>query len=712
MPDIKITDSVHAEADIEFNDTSSLGLAELSSLNFSKLPVVRDFAKPIDQCSLKRVEFGPTFLSPASLLSSETSLAVQGSQTGTLSILNAADKTLFEDDEFCPPIPIKLGECWIGLDLQIELKATGGATFNGFGVAAGGSASIGAGTYVLFQSKPNSLPVLRDALRTVFENYSAERTSTAILAQKTGLVSTLHTAGSINFSASYSLPISVNPLASAGLPFNYTISLDPDVTVRVGGEITLSGEFVIRSYKTSETELIIGIYKKKDTALTATFQAGVGIRADIGETDIVAAFLGAVFPSVDPVAAGFTKEQNETFKAALKECIDSSLSASVNASCSASETDEAAVIYSVDLANSDPAKTKNAIDSALHGDWTLLAFLPNAKEQRNVCREMHKRKNTIAVNLLGFYNAGAVTEYVKSCTILHDASGQVVLTDVASAKHVAVAGKPYLADAERLRAALAEGFIATVTYGASATGPLKFRNFAVQQNYVNYKVRMSAEDLRDQLRLGRALHLVPDAVWESIPASGASFHHVKTWVNARYDSSAALRLFFSDVSTRTAYTRAQLERAGRNSKIVLLGGPGRRQSALQDDSIWNAMTQNGNISAFKTLPQLSGFRDADLGAIGADWYDITWWVRAMLAVAPALDQVLQASDTSGSPDRKALEDALAKAASQARSAFGDGWGLLTMFLLSGSAPQVDMDIGWNGKFQHYCEAVKTAAAAS
>jgi hypothetical protein len=81
MPDIKITDSVHAEADIEFNDTSSLGLAELSSLNFSKLPVVRDFAKPIDQCSLKRVEFGPTFLSPASLLSSETSLAVQGSQT-------------------------------------------------------------------------------------------------------------------------------------------------------------------------------------------------------------------------------------------------------------------------------------------------------------------------------------------------------------------------------------------------------------------------------------------------------------------------------------------------------------------------------------------------------------------------------------------------------------------------------------------------------
>jgi hypothetical protein len=325
---------------------------------------------------------------------------------------------------------------------------------------------------------------------------------------------------------------------------------------------------------------------------------------------------------------------------------------------------------------------------------------------------MHKRKHTIAVNLLGFYNAGAVTEYVKSCTILHDASGQVVLTDVASAKHVAVVGIPYLADAERLRAALAEGFIATVTYGASATGALKLKGFAVQQNYVNYKAQMPAQELRSQLMLGRALHLIPNAVWESIPASGASFQHVKTWVNARYDASATLRLFFSDAGTRTAYTRAQLERAGRNAKIALLNSAGPRLSALQDDTIWNAMTQNGNISAFKTLPQLSRFRDAELGAIGADWYDVTWWVKAMLAVAPALTQVLEASDTSASPNRKALEDALAKAASQARSAFGDGWGLLTMFLLSDGAPQLDMDIGWNGKFQHFPAAVKTAAAVS
>jgi hypothetical protein len=712
MPDIKITDSIHATADIEFRDAAPLGLAKLSGLNFNSLPIVRDFTKPIDQCSLKQIEFGPTFIAPSLLLSNETALEVQGATTGALSVWNADSKTLFEEDQFCPQIPILPGECWIGLNLQLLLKAKAGATFNGFGVAAEGSSTVGAGTYVLFKSESGGLPLLRDALKTALESYSAARTSAAILAQKTGIAYTLDTSGAIKFSGSYSLPISVNPLASAGLPFNYTISLDPDVTVRIGGEITLSGEFILRSYKISEAELILGVYKKKETTLAATFQAGVGIRADIGETDVVAAFLGTVFPAVDPVAAGFTEEQGETFKAALKDCIDSNLSVAVNASCSASTTDESAIVYSVNLASGDPTKTANAIDSALHGDWTLLGFLPNATQQRNVCREMHQRKHTMAVNLLGFYNAGAVNDYIKCCTIFHDASGQVALIDEAAAKHVAVAGMPYLADAEKLRAALAEGFIATVTYGASATGALKLKDFTVQQNYVNYKAQMSKRDLHGQLQLGSALRLVPDAVWSSIPDGEASFKHVKTWVNARYDATAALRLFFADPVNRTGYSCAQLERAGRDAKIALLDDAGPRLWALRDDAIWNAMTQNGNISAFKTLPELRNIGDVDLGAIGADWYDIIWWTHAMLAVAPALSQVLQASNTSGSPKRKALEDVLAKAAGQARSAFGDGWGLLTMFLLSGSAPNLEMDIGWDGKFQHFPLAVKVATVGA
>jgi hypothetical protein len=712
MPDITITDSIHATVGIEFKDASPLGLAKLSGLKFSSLPIIGDFTKPINQCSLQHAEFGPTFISPSLLLSNEATLTVKEVTTGELSIRQGESKTLFEDDGFCPQIPILPGECWIGLDLQLQLTATAGATFNGFGVAAEGSSTVGVGTYVLLKSESNSLPSLRGALKTALEDYSAIRTATAILGQKIGIAYTLDTGGSIKFSGSYSLPISVNPLASASLPFNYTISLDPDVTVRIGGQIVLNGQFIVRSYKVSETELIFGVYKKKDTTLAATFQAGVGLRASIGETDIVAAFLGTVFPAVDPAAAGFSEEQGEVFKAALTECVDSSLSVAVNASCSASNTDESALVYSIKLSNGDAAKTENAVHYALRGDWTLLASLPNATELRNVCREMHKRKHTIAVNLLGFYNAGAVTDYIKSCTILHDASGQVVLIDEASAKHVAVSGIPYLADAEKLRTALAEGFIATVTYGASVTGSLKLKNFAVQQNYVYYKAQMPGHDLRSQLLLGRALHLIPDGVWNAIQGVSAPFRHVKIWINARYDAPATLRLFFSDPATQTSYSRQHLESIGRKAKIALLGDAGARVSALQNDTMWEAMTRNGNIAAFKTLPEFRNFSPTDMGAIAADWYDIIWWAEAMLAVEPVLSQVLQASDTAGSPNRKMLEDALANASALARSAFGDGWGLLTMFLLSGGAPTLDIDIAWNGKFQHFSSQVMVAMAGA
>jgi len=710
MPDIKITDSVHATANVEFNNSTPLGLAELSGLNFSGFPVIGDFKKPVDQCSLKQVEFGPTLIAPSMLLRSESSFQVEGAETGTLSIRNAESRTLFEEDGFCPEIPIRPGECWIGLELQLALSASIGATFNGFGVAAKGDSKVGAGTYVLLKSTSGALPPLRDALKTAFESYSAARTPAALREQKVGIAYTLETGGSIKFSGSYSLPISVNPLASAGLPFNYNISLDPDVTVRIGGEVTLSGQFVVRSCKTSDTELTLGVYKKKNTTLTATFEAGVGIRAHIGETDVVAAFLGAIFPSVDPASAGFTEEQAGTFKTALNDCIDSSLSVAVNSSCSASATDESALVYSINLAGGNQADTEKAIDSALHGDWTLLAMLPNTRSLRNICREMHEVKHKVAVNLLGFYNAGGVADYIKSCTILHDPTGQLVLIDKAAAKHIAVAATPHLADADQLRTALAEGFLATVTYGASATGVWKFKGFTVQQNYINYKAKMSGPDLRRQLQLGRALHLIPEEVWNGTTGGDTSFDHVKTWINARYDANAALRLFYTDPAARSAYTRAQLERVGRNAKIALLDETGPRLSALQDDLIWNAMSGNGNISAFKTLPELRNFSDTDLGTIGADWYDITWWAKAMQAVAPKLTQVLQAASTSESPNRKALEDALAKAAAQARSAFGDGWGLLTMFQLSGGAPMLDMDIGWNSKFQHYPQAAEVAAA--
>src|SRR5208283_2819727 len=101
-----------------------------------------------------------------------------------------------------------------------------------------------------------------------------------------------------------------------------------------------------------------------------------------------------------------------------------SLSLSLNATCSASLTDEAAVAYSIKLNDGDVKKTDSALAAALGGDWSALASLPNATPLRNILRDTDKFEHKVVINLLGIYNAQSVGQFVKSCTILHDPDGQ------------------------------------------------------------------------------------------------------------------------------------------------------------------------------------------------------------------------------------------------------------------------------------------------
>ena len=148
--------------------------------------------------------------------------------------------------------------------------------------------------------------------------------------------------------------------------------------------------------------------------------------------------------------------------------LNNSLSLSLNATCSAAFADEAAVAYSIDLSTGDQAKTDSAITSA-RGDWSALGTLPNATLLRDITRQTEQVEHRIVINLLGIYNAESVDQFVKTCTILHDADGQVLITDKATASHVAVASAPFLADSQKLRSALSEAFLATVTYVAGSS---------------------------------------------------------------------------------------------------------------------------------------------------------------------------------------------------------------------------------------------------
>ncbi len=682
MASIRISDQAGLTADLQIRDDSPLAKAGLTQIVSTVTSLAGNWNRPIGETDIRNAVFGATFNAPSALIAGAAALAVKGGASGVLSILKPADGTLFGDDPFAPVIGIAPGECWIGCEIDASLSGNLAATVDGFGVAVGAAAGLRLATY----SSVSASATMPDGIQTALGNFTVACTAEAVRSQPAGTVTAADVSGTLSFRGSYTLPLAVDALASASLPFNYNIAVIPAASVGVAGRIDVTGDFVVRSYRVSHTELRLGVYKKRGTTFTATLTAGAGLEADLGKTDLLAAILGAALPKVDPAKAGINADTAAVLSQALQDGMNRSLSIAMNVECAASQTDEAAVVYAVDLASGDQRSTDAAIAAALHGDWTLLDALPNARALRNIVRDTHEYRQKLAISLLGIYNAATVEDFVRSSTILHDETGRIVITDKATASRIAVASTPLAADADKLLSALAEGFLVTVTYTAAAGAKMAV-NLTVKQTWFRYRKQMSRQEMLDAVLLARALGSAAE------PVPGSTFPHARVAATVRYDSASAMRLFFADPATRTAHTRDQLERTGRRAMLALIdpGDPaaGIRRRILEDDDTWSRMDETGNVAQFRFIPSLGG----QWSAVAPDWIAVAWWADAMEQIAPRLAQVLDAAgDASFDDRREKLAGALAAVTRNAQAAFVGGWGLAVMYALSGGSADAQVEI--------------------
>jgi hypothetical protein len=728
VTNITVTDKLGLSADVELRDDSLLAQSKLMRILAPTASLLADPEQPINQVGFRGAALGAEFNSPSLSIGSGIGVAITAGVNSALSIALPSDETLFGPDDLVPTIPIAADECWMGFELDAFLGGQLDATVNGFGAGIAASSKLSLTSYTLFKSTGAGFPGFKSALTTLLNGFSANFRVDDFRRQLPGTVNVTDLSGSVTFSGSYSLPASVHALASADLPFNYKINLTPGANLTIAGEIALSGEFVARSHKSSATELQLGIYKKKGSTFTATFTAGAGVEADLGKTDLISAFFKTAFPGVRPEQAGIVGDRADALRDVLGASIDRSLSIAMNIVCSAAATDEASVVYLIDLASGDPAKTDGALGSALKGNWTQLDSLPNARLLRNVFREAHDFHRSININLLGVYNAATLTDYVNSSKILRGDDGQIVIVDRVKASEIEVASKPNAADSEKLRSALAREFLSTVTYAPTAGGPNGGKlnaNISVSQAYFRYARQMNPRQMRDELLLGAALGIVQPGSWDGLLASTSNFGHVSVAATAEYNTAGAMHLFFADPANQIPYTTPALESIGRKVMLALIGpgdpGTTARVLALSSNPVWNAMDQLGATASFRQIPELSHLGMNELAVIAADWIDVRWWADAMLEVAPKLSDMLTAVAQSTAADpttdheflkkREALAHVLGAVARNTRSAFAEGWGLAVMAALSGGAAKISMDIGWNSQTRHYQNRQTLSAGA-
>ena len=712
MADIKITDNFGLSADLQIRDDSPLAKAKLTHLVSAGKELFDEFGKPVDQADLKIVSFGATATSPDLLSSDLPNLTIGGGVNCGISVLSSTDGFVFGKDPFALPIPIASNEAWLGVELDLIAKVKAALSASFVGVSFEGDAKLSCTTYTLSSVPKPPLPLLRDACATAFSNFSITTSSESIRKQLPGTVNQSEVSGSITGKITLKQPYTLNPLASADLPFNTSASLQPNVTLQVAGSVTITGDFIFRSYKKSLDVIQIGVYKKRGSTFTAAFTAGAGIGGNIGDDNILAALLNAALPGVDVTKAGITGDNAKALNKVIKDGIDRSLSAQLNATCSAAHTDEAAVAYEIQLTSGAAAATDNALKLAMQGDWTSLEELPNAHRIRNIIVDTIEKKLSLTLNLFGFYSFTSVTDYVKSCTLLLDASGQASLIDKLDASRISATVTPYTSDSEKLRKALMEDFLCTATY-AAASGKLNLQ-LSATQSYLDYQRNMSRSEMKQNILLGYELDLIPQGSLNGILGSNPVFQHACTTATVRYDNAALLAIFFSDPTAQKARMQDEIEKVGRETMCAFLDPSDPtdavRMEILNNSDAWKAMNEIGNTHAFGDIVYLQHLGTTQLAAVAGDWVSIRWYADAISEVAPALLATMAALATTGTnptqdpqfmKQRAKLANVLGAVTRNTDAAFVHGWGEAVMFVLSGKRGLADINLAWNSNQLHF-----------
>jgi hypothetical protein len=709
MAIVKITDDVNAAVDIQLRDDSLLAKFKLSELTSTSANLLQDFRKPIDQAEVVVVALGATFASPNLVNEDLGALSISAGINSGFCIKTAKDKLLFGDDGFSPTIPISANEAWLGVDFDISTTVSGSASTNGVGVSLNADGKVKCSTYTLFPVTAPPLPLLGDSIGTAFGNFSLATSASAIRKQPVGTVNAIEVSGSITVCASFDQPFTLNPLASASLPLNLNAAVQPSVTLEIGSSLELTGDLIVRCHKVSESAVRMGVYKMHGSTVSVSMTAGAGIEGKIGGDDVLSALLNKALPGVDVAAAGINGENATALNDIIRDGMNRSLSAQFNATCSAAFTDEAALLYEIQLDGGDTVATDNALGLALRGRWSALEGLPNAKRLRNIAVETVERKRSLSLNLLGFYSATSTEDYLKSCTILVDEMGHVTITEKIDASRISASTSPSAADSSKLRRALMEDFLCTATYAALG-GKLSL-NLSVTQSYSQYSRNMSPADARESVLLGYSLGLIPSGSLDSVLAITPAFYHAFVSVNVQYDMPALMRVFYNDPTLKTPRSHAELEQAGRAAMAALLDASDPtntvRLSVLGNADTWSQMDGIGNVAAFHTIPSLSSLGATQLGVVGADWVTIAWWADAMSKIAPALAAAMSAlnaasvGDPTQDPDfmksRAKLSSVLGGVTRNTSAPFAHGWGTAVMFALSGMHGAASMDLNWNSK---------------
>ena len=701
MPSINLTDNVGVEVNAELNENGALAkyLQGLSKLKFAGFKFSDIASVPLDQAPLNSLESGLTFSQPIAV-GGNSELKIEAGASGGIKLYSAKDEQLFDPDVYGDPVPINANQFYVGIDTTAKSSADFTTTSGDLSFGLGGGGSVGFSSYRLFEKAgAAAFPFWLDALKESVTNFVIPRDLDDLAKMSVGSIATVEGSGSLKVSGEVELLSAINPLASLKLPEPVgELELSSGGSIKVGASFEISGAFQIRVHKTAADKVTLGIYRKRGRELNVKATASIGASVAVGGFEPLEPLLKAISRNPQADFEKLKAELNEGQVAEIKKVVEAGISRKLEIALALELTSEstatAAFLFAVELSKLD-ASGREALHQALGGDLTKLPVQQNLPAGislvRTIFTEIKKQKHALKFNLLGIYNFISVSTLIlKGRVMFERETGELVITDTATAARISASSLNFAADGEKLRRVLAESVLISAAYRCSKL-VLQQPELKIAHTSFELHTKTDRSTMKDNLDVFEALGLMSAADKNAILSVATQFGRTTLYSETAYDDALVTRLFLNNGKPRP---QSEYESAGRKALALLVQSgevAAQRRLPVTDDQLWKEMTQAGqaNFGAIEKLRNLSG--DV-LGAIRADYSVIRWWAHSMQEMGEALAEVRQFISANPGADplaepfkglRKKLGSTLKEVASNTKSEFGDPWGLVAMDQASG-----------------------------
>lgn len=722
MPKIKLIDGLGFDGDVELPEDAGVvkyirGLTRMkvSDLNLNALAQI-----PLDKVPLKSASAGLSFEHDVPIGINQVEMTVKAEGGGRLRLVGPKDKQLFDPELFGEPIKIDDEQFYVSIGVTAALAANLSAEQRdlGFGFEAGGQVSLAVYKPFAKFGTPGAFKPFVQAVRETASDFVLLGDIEDLAKMSVGLVATVEGGGHLKFSAEAELLSFANPLATVDPPGPGELNVGAGGSVKVGATYQLFGEYQIRARKLDKQKVRLGFYRKRGKEFTLSVSAQGGVSAGVGGFDLFERVLKAV--SKDPEtdkklleAGGLDAGQIKDIEDAVKAAISRKLELAASFELGASNADEAAFDYEIDLAKLGP-EGRQALHKALDGDLTALAggavALPTGITlRRSIFAETQKKKHTFKVNLLGVYNFISIGSLKKRMRVMFvPETGELLITDSATATRITASTSNLAADHAKLRKVMAESFLITAAYRCSKTFS-RSPTLEITHSYFELHSKTSRRTMKDNLDVVETLGLLTKQEKERLLAGPSDFGSTTLYVETAYDDAPATSLFLD--ANGEARAETEFERAGRDAlKLLVQQGDDHDYRRLlgTDEALWKELKTAANPSAFRTIEKVKAIKNSTklpmevvVGVLSADKALIRWWATELRATALKLVEIrkaVKANPNAGHDSnvfnglRRDLADHLKGVAARTKEEFGDPWGLVATDLATGRAAKVKVRV--------------------